>query len=281
MYPLPPTSIEELDGIDAELQVMVSRLDVTHGRIPHHDTQRCHNSWFPDAVSGFHVYSLWRSSAEQFQQVKQFFQFGVRSVRRRQGESIAVAAWIPKHQTILEHTHLELRDLIKQSHVDIFLVLASCMLVWNPPCRQARRRNNYTIAVMVHAAEQWPLNWDRDAAPLHKDSRSQVIVNPAAAMMSSQSGRSLVATDADRSLLFLTCVCICCGGQAVIQKGYSCRSPVVCRRYSKAKYAAALDTDPSVCCHEAVDASGHSRKKCRSVAHLRPISSLHDFLSVS
>ena len=100
VYPLPRTSIEELDGMDSELQVMVSRLHVAYGRIPHHDTERCHNSWFPDAVSGFHVYSLRRLSADRVQQVKEFFQFGIRSARRRHGESIAVAAWIPKHQSM-------------------------------------------------------------------------------------------------------------------------------------------------------------------------------------
>ena len=274
VYPLPRTSIEELEGIDSELQVMVSRLHVVYGRIPHHDTERCHNSWFPDAVSGFHVYSLWRLSAEKFQQVKEFFQLGIRSARRRHGESIAVAAWIPKHQSILEHSQLELRDLIKPAHVDIFLVLASCMLVWSPSCRQARRRNNYTIAVMVNAAEQRWLNLDRDAAPLHKDSQSHVIVNLTAAMMSYRSGRLLAAADADRSLLFLTCACICSDSQAFNQTGYSSRPSLVHRRSSKTMHAAALDTDLSVYCHEAVDASGHSHKKCRCVA-LRSVDALH------
>ena len=224
MYPLPRTSIEELDGIDSELQGMVSRLHVAYGRIPHHDTERCHNSWFPDAVSGFHVYSLWRLSADRVQQVKEFFQFGIRSARRRHGESIAVAAWIPKHQSIVEQTQLELWDLIKPAHVDIFLVLASCMLIWSPSCRQARRRNNYTIAAMVDAAEQWLWNLDRDAASLHKDRQSQVIINLAFAMVSCRSGRSLAAADADRSLLFVTCACICCGGQVVNQRGYPARA---------------------------------------------------------
>ena len=224
VYPLPRTSIEELDGMDSELQVMVSRLHVAYGRIPHHDTERCHNSWFPDAVSGFHVYSLRRLSADRVQQVKEFFQFGIRSARRRHGESIAVAAWIPKHQSILEQTQLELWDLIKPAHVDIFLVLASCMLIWSPSCRQARRRNNYTIAAMVDAAEQWLWNLDSDAASLYKDRQSQVIVNLAFAMVSCRSGRSLAAADADRSLLFVTCACIYCGGQIVNQMGYTARA---------------------------------------------------------
>ena len=34
--------------------------------------------------------------------------------------------------------------------------------------------------------------------------------------------------------------------------------------------------DPSVCCHEAVEASGHSHEKYTGVAHIQPRSSLHD-----
>ena len=217
VYPLPRLELQCLDGFDPELLAMIRQLPVRYGRIPHSDKERCKDSWYPDAVSGFHMYSVWTMSAQQLREVRHFFQFGIRAARTRDGEATAVAAWVPQQQLDMEHATLELWDLANQWYVDIYLALASCMLVWSPTRRQPRHRNTKAIAAMIHAARQSMIQLDHQVVRLQKEWGDQVIVNLVASMMACLHGNSGGATDAGRTTLFVLCACIYSGGQLEIE----------------------------------------------------------------
>ena len=211
MYPLPRIELQWLDGLDPELRAIIRQFPVRYGRIPHSEKERCKDSWYPDAVSGFHVYSVWMTSSEQAREVWRFFQFGIRSARTRYGEITAVAAWVPQQRLDMEYTPIELGDLAKQWYADIYLALASCMLSWRPTGRQPRNRNTKAIAAMIHAAQQSMVQVDHQVGRLQQERNTQTTVNLVAAMLRRLSGNSSCTTEAVRMTLLVICTCIYSG----------------------------------------------------------------------